>query len=175
MTRPTRSDTEAMLVTVWPDLKPDTPRSTQHETPPKCPTRRAFQNTNLSAERAPYGTSRTQPQDASATVPEDAHQSRRCSCFPVELSTFGRRPKGARLHHFNVAEVPFADMARACGKDRTYLKTHISTFANRNSFCASGASAEVNYRRGVMVRVSDLKCRRCYQEETSPPAGHRSP
>jgi hypothetical protein len=101
VTRPTRSDTEAMLVTVWPDLKPDTPRSTQHETPPKCPTRRAFQNTNLSAERAPYGTSRTQPQDASATVPEDAHRSRRCSCFPVELSTFGRRPKGARKRTSN--------------------------------------------------------------------------
>jgi hypothetical protein len=55
--------------------------------------------------------------------------------------------------------------------------THFN-FANRNSFCASGASAEVNYRRGVMVRVSDhkdLKCRRCYQEETRAPAGHRSP
>ena len=67
---------------------------------------------------------------------------------------------------------------RACGEDRTYLKTHISSFANLNSFCARDASAEVNYRRGVMVRVSDhkdLKCRRCYQEETRAPAGHRSP
>src|SRR5262245_22855020 len=27
----------------------------------------------------------------------------------------------------------------------------------RDSFCASGASAEVNHRRGVMVRVSDHK------------------
>ena len=35
----------------------------------------------LSTERAPYGTSRTQPQDASATVPEDAHHPRSCSCF----------------------------------------------------------------------------------------------
>jgi hypothetical protein len=101
VTRPTRSDTEPCSSLSGRTLNQTRRDPPNTKRPQSVRLGGRFRTQTYQLNASPYGTSRTQPQDASATVPEDAHRSRRCSCFPVELSTFGRRPKGARKRTSN--------------------------------------------------------------------------